>query len=307
MTFDATHAKPLYVLKSSDVIRRYLDLIDVAPYFEGIESIALHEDQHGLMQWFPAVLGDAIFYERLSKVVYQYYPIKKTEYDEALQFVSDSGLVLEIGCGEGHFGAMLPLGQWYGVDINPAAILSATGKGLPCRAWNFITDSVDSLPVASIDMICSFQTIEHLPDPSLLFDFAARTLRRGGKLLIGAPAHESILGIFPLSALNIPPHHQTWWSDRALEQFPIQFGFDCKHIHHCEVDTFHKRWFFNQFVSYAIQERVNSLPLKTRGITMKIASKLVSVFSRLMVDDLTPFDPVFGTRGQSVLALYEKV
>jgi SAM-dependent methyltransferase len=307
MTFDVTQAKPLYVLKSSDVINRYQGLINVAPYFEGIKSIALYEDQQGLMQWLPTVLGDSFFYERLSKRVNPYYPAKKTEYDSALQFVCESGLVLEIGCGEGHFGAMLPLGQWYGVDINPAAIQSATSKGLPCKTWNFIDDNVDSLPVAAIDMICSFQTIEHLPDPSLLFKFSAKTLRSGGKLLIGAPAHESLLGRFPLAPLNIPPHHQTWWTDRALEKFPVQFGFECKRIHHCEVDLFHKRWFFHQFVNHAIQARVNALPLKTRRITMKVASKLISVFSRLLVDDSTPFDPFFGTRGQSVLALYERI
>jgi hypothetical protein len=63
----------------------------------------------------------------------------------------------------------------------------------------------------------------------------------------------------------------------------------------------------NLFVSHAIQARVNVLSPNTRRINMIWHQNLISVLSRLLVDDSTPFDTVFGTRGRTVPPLYEKV
>ena len=293
-------------IKSAWVIKLYRRSgIDVTRFFDGVDQLVLHEHQSGLLQWMPAVLGDAVFYSSLSKSIPDYYPEVKPEFQLAMSLIEPGKQLLEVGCGEGRFGEQLPLDDWFGVDINTDAIRTALDKGLNCRVWNFLEDDISDLPSSEFNIICSFQMIEHLEDPGQFFKFAFQHLSRTGYLIVGLPAMDSLLGKNPMSMLNLPPHHQTWWTDQALRQFPKEHGFVCEKIIHAPLDNAHNRAYTTLLLKDLLARRVRHWPSWLQEQVNRISSKPISALVHLLVDKGS-IDPLFGARGQSVVAVYRK-
>jgi len=100
--------------------------------------------------------------------------------------------VLDAACGEGYGSALLAhvAGHVTGVDLDVATIEHARSKyALP--NLRFSASSVTALPLEaeSVDLVVSFETIEHLPaddQPAMLAEFA-RVLAPDGLLLISSP------------------------------------------------------------------------------------------------------------------------
>jgi 2-polyprenyl-3-methyl-5-hydroxy-6-metoxy-1,4-benzoquinol methylase len=160
-------------------------------------------------------------------------------YAFASRFVSGKR-VLDIACGEGYGAAALQkagAAQIIGVDISEAVCLHARSKyGLDARPG---TAEQIPLPDRSVDVIISFETIEHVPDPHRFLGECVRILVPGGKLVISTP-NKRIYGqngknpyhcseMTPeefACALNSRfhdprfytqrPHSAAWWSPRTL-------------------------------------------------------------------------------------------
>lgn len=304
--FPSMNSKPLITLSATELINIYGNLLDIKSYLENVDSVSLHEEANGLLQWFPTILGDSKFYELLSSGVTHYYPIHKQEFVEALKLINGSSFVLEFGCGQGSFGQLLSPDRWFGVDINRKAIETAKAKGLRCQLWDLHIDSLDDLPVSGPDVVCSFQTIEHMADPSQLFRVAAKLLGPNGTLIIGAPSHDSILGMHPLNPLNLPPHHQTWWTDRALISFPLQFGFQCSDLIHCPVDKFHQKWVVSSLLRDASSACFCKMSYLKKRVMFRIRELILRTYFAYFFDEVNDIDSRYGLRGQSVLAVYKK-
>jgi SAM-dependent methyltransferase len=96
--------------------------------------------------------------------------------------------VLDVACGEGYgAAAMLRAGarSVVGVDIDPTICEYARRKyGVDTRPGD-----AASLPIgdASVDVVVSFETIEHVPDTGRFLDECSRVLRPGGRLVISTP------------------------------------------------------------------------------------------------------------------------
>src|SRR5688572_7250055 len=100
--------------------------------------------------------------------------------------------VLDAACGEGYGSALLAqvAVDVIGVDVDGATIAHARST-YPARNLTFTEASVTSIPVASgsIDLVVSFETIEHLKasdQPLMLAEFA-RVLAPEGVLLVSSP------------------------------------------------------------------------------------------------------------------------
>jgi 2-polyprenyl-3-methyl-5-hydroxy-6-metoxy-1,4-benzoquinol methylase len=108
-------------------------------------------------------------------------------YAFASRFVSGKR-VLDIACGEGYGAAALQkagAAHVIGVDISESVCLHARSKyGLDARPG-----PAEQIPLAdgSVDVIVSFETIEHVPDTSRFLDECVRVLVPGGRLLISTP------------------------------------------------------------------------------------------------------------------------
>ena len=131
-------------------------------------------------------------------------------YAFASRFVSGKR-VLDIACGEGYGGAALQkagAAQVIGVDISETVCLHARSKyGLDARLG---TAEQIPLPDRSVDVIVSFETIEHVPDAHRFLDECVRILVPGGRLIISTPNK----GIYGQAVKN--PYH---CSEMTLEEF----------------------------------------------------------------------------------------
>jgi SAM-dependent methyltransferase len=101
--------------------------------------------------------------------------------------------VLDVACGEGYGSALLaPVAREVtGVDIDAPTVAHARETYASHRNLRFVEGSAAQLPLAdaSVDLIVSFETIEHLPaadQPRMLAEFS-RVLTDDGVLVLSAP------------------------------------------------------------------------------------------------------------------------
>lgn len=98
--------------------------------------------------------------------------------------------VLDIACGEGYGSAVLGevATHVYGVDIAPEAIVHAKAKyQLP--NVEFRTGSCADIPLADgmVDLVVSFETIEHHCEHEAMFAEIRRVLRPNGVVIVSSP------------------------------------------------------------------------------------------------------------------------
>lgn len=101
--------------------------------------------------------------------------------------------VLDAACGEGYGAALLAASAKavIGVDIEAAVVVDAAARYGGNANLSFEAASVTRLPLAdeSVDVVVSFETIEHLEacdQPRMLAEFA-RVLTPGGILILSSP------------------------------------------------------------------------------------------------------------------------
>ncbi len=98
--------------------------------------------------------------------------------------------VLDIACGEGYGSALLSIGaaRVTGVDIDAVAVAHAAAT-YPREGLEFKLGSCAAIPVpdASVDVVVSFETIEHHNQHQEMMAEIVRVLRPGGVLMMSSP------------------------------------------------------------------------------------------------------------------------
>jgi SAM-dependent methyltransferase len=137
---------------------------------------------------------------------------------DLLKRVPPGGKLLEIGCAYGYFLEEARL-HWRsrGIDIASEAILHAAGSGLDVECVDFL--SLPDQP-ESFDLICLWDTIEHLPHPIRTIERAARWLKPGGFLAISTGDIESRIARWrgPRWRQIHPPTHLYYFSPTTLNR-----------------------------------------------------------------------------------------
>jgi len=182
----------------------------------------------GFELFFPTVTGTADFYDRIE--VANYYNLEKWEFQRALQFIRNLGVaaLLDIGCGAGAFLDRLrsaaPEVRRCGHELNPKlrSILEA-------NQHEVVFEPLASMAADQFDVVTAFQILEHTADPVAMLRAMFALVRPGGFVFISTPNQSGPIRHFSGALTEIPPHHVSRWTPRALLLAVRQAGFsDCR-------------------------------------------------------------------------------
>lgn len=171
----------------------------VNPALEIARDASLALENHG-ERMVPEVSGSLTVWEHVYRYAF------------ACRFVKGKR-VLDIACGEGYGSVALQkagAASVIGVDISEDVCAHARKKyGVDARPG-----SAENVPLssASVDMIVSFETIEHVPEPGRFVDECARILVPGGRLIMSTPNKN----VYSRPGEKPNPYH---CSEMTLQQF----------------------------------------------------------------------------------------
>lgn len=108
--------------------------------------------------------------------------------DMAAQLLGSGERLLDVGCGDGTFVALVKDKYWqvYGVDISVEALQRAERKGIKVFRVNLNTEPLPFEP-NYFDAVTCLDVIEHVFDPRFLLKEIHRVLKPGGEGFITTP------------------------------------------------------------------------------------------------------------------------
>jgi SAM-dependent methyltransferase len=103
--------------------------------------------------------------------------------------------VLEIGCGQGSFGARIAERVVYlGVEPDRSSFEVARSRVEP-RGGRVINSTHDEIPTGStFDMVCAFEVLEHIEDDRSALASWVPFIRPGGQFVVSVPAFAERFG-----------------------------------------------------------------------------------------------------------------
>jgi len=235
--------------------------VDVEALFpSGLRSLEMLRCSACDLKWFtPAIDGDGNFYESLQRHDW-YYQSEKPEFEHAARLISDFGVglkVLEVGCGQGAFFKYLAgRHQYRGLEFNDKAMGLAKRKGLDVSKKSIQDEAVSASEF--YDVVCHFQVLEHVSDVRGFMSACVKTLKPGGLLLTTVPADDSFVGVASGDWLNMPPHHLTRWTDKALVAIYESLGLAGCNIWHEDVAPYHQDWYRDTLRQLAVSRAIGS-------------------------------------------------
>lgn len=142
-----------------------------------------------------------------------------------LRRLAPAGQLLEIGCAYGFFLELArPYWQAKGIDVSAAAVRYAREV---CRVEAVCAEFLE-LPdeTESYDLVCLWDTIEHLPHPVRTIEKAARWLKPGGALVLTTADIDSVVARLRRERWRQihPPTHLYYFSRETLSRAVEQAG-----------------------------------------------------------------------------------
>ena len=147
--------------------------------------------------------------------------------EQMARFWSRRGVLLEIGCAYGFFldEARRHFDRVVGVDVAESVIERARVRfGVDARAGEFVEMPFEE---ASVDVVCLWDTVEHLPRPDLFLDKARRLLRPDGRLFLTTGDISSLNARLrgPNWRQIHPPSHLHYFSRESITTLLERSGF----------------------------------------------------------------------------------
>lgn len=249
--------------------------VDVGDDFRLLGSIEyLQCDVTGFC-WYspPQAAGGAGLYEQLEKFEW-YYMKEKWEFSLALNLLKGADTVLEVGVGEGNFLRLAKIAglDVQGVELNPKGAERARAMGFIVheRILHKLSEEIPD----RFDAICSFQVLEHIPDPISFLRGMLGMLRPGGRLILSVPNSAVMRKIDPSNQelLNQPPHHMGHWDEKVFRALERLLPLEVKSVHREPLAKYHISWMVNGYLRSCFSSLGNTIPriLFNRYTTMPL-------------------------------------
>lgn len=234
--------------------------LDVRQEFRGFPRFDLRQCGSCYIGYFAprCLAGSPELYEQLEKHDGYYMP-RKWEHDVALKDLRGCQRVVEVGCGLGDFVARARNDgiEIEGIEQNPSAVQQAERRGRPVRLLDL--RDLAAQCAGKYHAVCSFQVLEHVPNPGEFLAACCALLARGGKLLLGVPNAESFLR-HQFSVLDLPPHHMTRWSAKVFHRVPAMFPLRLERVKREPLAEYHVQEYVDAYIAVATRDdRLSSL------------------------------------------------
>lgn len=142
--------------------------------------------------------GERMTTEKDGQIAFEHYH----RYCLARDFCADLD-VLDVASGEGYGSALLAgiAKSVVGVEIDPASVAHARAA-YPLPNLRFMAGDACALPLADacVDVVVSFETLEHVPNQAAFLREMKRVLRPGGLFLVSTP--DRLVYSAPLEVVN---------------------------------------------------------------------------------------------------------
>jgi len=243
-----THSKGVSFVRNLEVngiIAEYQKYsIDVSKYFANLDRISIYEcKKSGYRFFYPLCLeGDGEFYSQLQRFPW-YYMDDKWEFEKGLELITPRDCILEIGCGA---GAFLKKGKKLGLDMNGLEINKFQCERLWADGYRVLNKELIDIGdefSEYFDVVCAFQVMEHISDVKRFIETSLKMLKKGGKLILSVPNHDSFMGLDERNALDLPPHHMGMWGEKALIALEGIFKMRINSIHIEPLQSYHMDYY----------------------------------------------------------------
>jgi len=292
-------------INASDLIKMYNQALqaDISKEFGDVKQIGYyHCIDSDLRFFYPMVTGSEKFYEHLQKNPW-YYMDDKAEYSYANNFIKESDLVLEIGCGRGAFSQKISTKKYVGLEFSLKAKEIAFSKGIIIE-----NESIESHSVAhpaKYDVVCAFQVLEHISEIRSFIESSIKALKPGGLLIYSLPSADSFLSLITNNFFNMPPHHVSFWSDKSLKHIAEIFGMKIVNIEHEKLAEWDKVSWASSIILESLR---NWLGFQSGLLDMSLKYKVLEKISLLTGEILAKglINPKVLPQGHSVNVVYQK-
>jgi 2-polyprenyl-3-methyl-5-hydroxy-6-metoxy-1,4-benzoquinol methylase len=233
---------------STDFIKNQYSVynVEIEKYFYGLKTIQLYKcNQSEFKFYYPLNLaGDGKFYEQLQKIPW-YYMEDKWEFDVALNLIKENEKVLEIGSGKGAFlrKATAKSVNVYGAELNKDQAKKLKESGF--KIFNENLKTLQSKYKNYFDVVCSFQVLEHVPNPREFIEENLALVKKGGRLIFSVPNHDSFVGLDELNFLDMPPHHMGLWDETSFRKIEKIFPIELKFISLEPLQSYHLDYYIS--------------------------------------------------------------
>ena len=181
------------------------------------------------------------------------------------QFINQDDEILDFGCGGGHLLNSIAAKKKVGVEINPAALVSA--REFCDEAYS----TIEEVSSNSVDKVISNHALEHVPYPINALKEIYRVLRPGGSLILCIPIDDwRNQRKFDPKDIN---HHLHTWTPQLLGNTLTESGFEATSV---KIQFLVHAWMPN-YPRYWKSERLFDLLCRFYAIKKRRRQLLASV------------------------------
>lgn len=137
------------------------------------------------------------------------------------------GTLVEVGPGFGTFAALAAERFERVVAVEPTPELARACRERGVEVVEKAIEDVAESELPPADVVCAFETIEHLFEPRVFLEHAAQAVRRGGLLVVSCPNGLGFdIAELRATSLAVDPEHVNLFNAESLSLLVASCGFE---------------------------------------------------------------------------------